>query len=237
MLLRNILIVLQAVLYYMALPYVQLSVAAASIYTMPLIATALAILFLAEKGGLRIWAGVLIGYIGVLFIVQPQHDQFNYYVFLPLAAAVLAALANLVTQFKCADEYPLAISFNLNLVLLGFGIIASVIILIWKPTGGSSHSVEFFLRDWVSMGIEEWSVLLIMAIAFGIGTIATAIAYQIGPITRISTLDFSYIAFAVLWGAVFFGELPTSTTVLGILLICIAGTLVIRTQASLTKLI
>ena len=231
-LLRNALIAFQFILYYAALPSVALSVAAASIYTMPLIVSVLAVLFLSENGGWKVWAGVLIGYAGVLLIVQPQHDVFNYYVFLPLGAALLAALSNLVTKSKCVDEHPVAVGFNLNLMLLGIGVVASVLSLIWSPSENNSATVDFLLRDWKTMSLAEYTAITVMAIAFGVGSIATTYAYQVGPIAKIATLDFTYIAFTLLWGVVLFAEIPTTTIALGIVLITIAGMLVVRKQVA-----
>ncbi|TIW91994.1 MAG: hypothetical protein E5V37_19155 [Mesorhizobium sp.] len=61
-----------------------------------------------------------------------------------------------------------------------------------------------------------------------IGSVGTAIAYQLGPSSIISTWDFSYLAFAVLWGVVLFSERLDAVSMLGIVLIALAGIIVTR---------
>lgn len=61
-----------------------------------------------------------------------------------------------------------------------------------------------------------------------IGSVGTAFAYQLGPASVISTWDFSYLAFAVLWGVVLFSERLDGVSVLGIALIAAAGIIVVR---------
>lgn len=73
------------------------------------------------------------------------------------------------------------------------------------------------------MGQAEWISMGLMAAAILIGSIGTAVAYQNGPPSVIGTFDFSYVGFAVVWGMIFFAEVPDVTSILGIILIVGAG--------------
>lgn len=54
------------------------------------------------------------------------------------------------------------------------------------------------------MGWTQWALIGLLSMTMLIGSVGTAIAYQLGPSSIISTGDFSYLAFAVLWGVVLF---------------------------------
>jgi drug/metabolite transporter (DMT)-like permease len=68
----------------------------------------------------------------------------------------------------------------------------------------------------------------LLATATIIGSIGAAIAYQSGPSSVVSTYDFAYLAFAALWGFVFFAEVPDVISATGIVLIAAAGILAVR---------
>ena len=56
----------------------------AEVYTLlmtnPFFVTIFAFLFLKEKVGVRRWGAVARGFIGVIFVVNPQNISFNYFV-------------------------------------------------------------------------------------------------------------------------------------------------------------
>lgn len=78
------------------------------------------------------------------------------------------------------------------------------------------------------LGAQEWLTKGLLSAAVVIGSVGAAIAYQAGPSSIVSTFDFSYLAFAALWGLLFFGEVPDAITLGGIILIASAGILAVR---------
>jgi len=78
------------------------------------------------------------------------------------------------------------------------------------------------------MGAAEWLSMALMASAILIGSVGTAIAYQNGPPAIIGVFDFAYVGFAVVWGLIFFAEVPDALTLAGIALIVVAGILSVR---------
>jgi len=212
--LRNLLMVSQAVLYYIAIPRVALAAVAATNYTMPL------------------FVSIFAAFTGVLLIVQPATDSFNKYALLPLGAAMLAALANLLTKAKCGDEHPLVISLNLNIALLGTGVLGTLATLNFDVNNQSSQLSTYLLGPWSGMNLDVWIVTSVMAASFVVGSVGAAVAYQLGHPTTIATLDFVYIAFALLWGMIFFDEFPDFIASMGILILVYAGILVVRESRS-----
>ncbi len=71
-------------------------------------------------------------------------------------------------------------------------------------------------------------VLIVLAIAILIGSIGAAIAYQIGRSSVVATFDFAYVAFAVLWGIIFFGDIPDMKMLVGMALIILSGIMAVR---------
>ncbi|MEE8624339.1 MAG: DMT family transporter [Acidiferrobacterales bacterium] len=226
--LRSLMLTFMWVAYYTALPHVALSVAAAVYYTLPLFITLFAALFISEKVGVQGWVAVFLGFCGVLLILKPQAEEFNAYALLPLISAILYAFAMIITRTKCKNESPLVLSFGLNISFISVGAFATFLIWFWGPSNAETEAYRFLLGRWISMGGQEWLAMGLLATAIIIGSVGAAIAYQAGPSSIVSTFDFSYLAFAALWGLLFFAEVPDAITAAGILLIAAAGILAVR---------
>ncbi len=226
--LRSLMLTFQWVAYYIALPHVDLSIAAAGFYTLPLFIVLFAALFVGEEVGVRGWIAVFLGFFGVLLVLRPQADDFNAYALLPLVAAILYASAMILTRTKCRDETPLILSFNLNVTMFVVGLMATAVIWVWSPSDSVSETYRYLLGSWNLMGFEEWAMMGGLAAAIIIGSVAAAIAYQAGPSSVVAPYDFFYVGFATLWGILFFKEVPDAITAMGMGLIIAAGVLSVR---------
>ncbi len=230
-LLRSLLLTAMWVAYYASLTQIALSVAAAVYYTLPLFIVLFAGLLLGERVDPRGWFAVLLGFAGVLLILRPQASDFNAFALLPLLSAVCYAFAMILTRSKCQTEHPLVLSLALNLTFIAVGGLASLAILLGAPASDGSPSATFLLAGWIAMGPQEWLAMALLAAAILIGSVGAAIAYQLAPASIVATFDFSYLAFAALWGLLFFAEVPDAITILGMALIAVAGIIAVRKKS------
>jgi drug/metabolite transporter (DMT)-like permease len=222
--LRSALLLTSLLFYYASLPHLDLAMAAAVYYTIPLFITLFAAIWIREPVGPKGWTGVAIGFGGVLLMLKPEARDLNIHALMPLAAAILYALAMVVTRTKTRSENPfvLALAFNLIAIVLGGGAILANLVI------GDATEPSLFIGAWVEMGAWEWALILLLSAMMLVGSVGTAIAYQSGPPSIVSTWDFSYLAFAVLWGIALFSERLDLTSLLGVALIALAGIIVIR---------
>jgi drug/metabolite transporter (DMT)-like permease len=216
------------VFYFAALPHVELAVAAAAYYTLPIFISLLAALFLGERISARGWLAVLTGFAGTLLVLQPQADDFNAWVLLPLVSALLYSRAMVLTRSKCRDERPTLLSLWLNICFVGVGALALVCLWLWNPGLDTIASNPFLFGGWTTMRLAEWRTMGILAAAILAGSILAAVAYQNGPSSTVSIFDFSYVGFAAILGYLMFAEVPAPTVSLGILLIVISGIIASR---------
>lgn len=226
--LRSLMLTIMWLAYYAALPHLSFSVAAAVYYTLPIFIVLFAGLFLGDRVGKKSWIAVTIGFCGMLMMLRPQADDFNPYALLPLASAVLYALAMIITRSKCRNEEPLALSFALNVSFIATGLVASLAIWLWNPSDGVVQTYPQLLGQWTVMGQGEWLAMALLAAAVIIGSVFSAYAYQSGPSSIVGTFDFAYLAFAVVWGMLFFGEFPDAIAIAGMVLIASAGIITVR---------
>jgi drug/metabolite transporter (DMT)-like permease len=227
---RSLLLVSMWLAYYAALPHLQLSVAAAAFYTLPLFITLFSSVLAGEKVRAIGWLAICLGFAGVVVMLRPSAEGFNAYALLPIVAAILYALAMILTRTKCQKESPFVLSAALNVTFILVGGTVSAGLLIANLDVAQISANAFLLGGWVSIGLREILALAVLASAILIGSIFTAVAYQSASSSTVSTFDYSYLAFSVMWGLVFFTEIPDILTILGIAMIALAGMIAVRKQ-------
>ena len=223
---RCALLVLTWITYYASLPVLELSVAAVAIYTNPIMTALLCAVVLKERVSGRQWLGVLLGFAGVLAILRPGSDSFSWFIVLPFLGALFYSLAMVLTRTKCQAENPLTLALALHIAFLLTGCLAILILLVLALDAPVQNAFPFLLDGWVSMGSREWFLLAFLGILSGAYFLGVARAYQIAPPQIIATFDYGYLVSAALWGYVIFAEKPDQLTLLGMLLITLAGILV-----------
>lgn len=226
--LRSLLLVMMYIAIYAGVPVLSLSTIAASLYTGPLFITLFSAILIGEPVGRGRWVAIVLGFIGVLFIIRPGSDAFSLAALIPVAAAVFYAIAAVITRTKCADERPIVLALGLNYTLLMVGTVATIGLAALNLSPESQSIYPFLIGNWVPMASREWAVVTILAfLIVGIG-VGLAKAYQVGPPAVIATFDYSYLIFAAFWSYAFFGDLPDKFTVTGIALILCSGFLVLN---------
>lgn len=223
LLLRSALMVLNWVAFYAALPFVPLPIVAAVYYTLPIFITVFAAVLLKDRVGRGGWIAVLLGFVGVLLILQPGYGNVPWAAFLPLISAVCYALAMVLSRSRLRAEHPFTQALWLN---AGFGAAGGVgvLILLAQPV----PDPWFLTAPWQPTNLEIWRTIALMAVFILIGSICTAVAYQNAPPARVGPFDFAYVGFAVLFGWLFFNEVPSPLAFVGIGLIVLGGLSAIR---------
>ncbi|MEM7194463.1 MAG: DMT family transporter [Pseudomonadota bacterium] len=226
--LRSVLLVTMWVAYYIALQRVPLSTAAAVFYTLPLFICLLAAIFLKEPIRKLGWVAIGIGFVGMLIIVRPETSGFNAYVLLPLISAICYAGAMVITRAHCQQCNPLGLSMALHLAFVLIGLLITLFSFadILPESVKSQH--KFLFGQWSALTSGTSALMLALAGLIMIGSIGSAMAYQRAPASLVSIFDYGYLIGGVLWGFVFFHEIPDTATVIGMTFITLAGVVVIR---------
>lgn len=234
-LLRSLLLVLTWLAFYASLPVLELSVAAVAVYSNPIMIALLSAALIGEPVTGRQWLGVLLGFLGVVAVLQPGTEAFSWFTLLPLLAAAFYALAMVLTRSKCQDEAPLTLALTLQGAFLVAGLIATALLALLGLGEATRSAYPFLLGGWAPMGAREWGLMALLgglSVAYFVGV---ARAYQIAAPPVIATFDYAYLISAALWGFVFFAETPGLLTLGGMLLITAAGLLVAAPPSEKSK--
>ena len=223
---RSVLLVLMWLSYYMALPLMPLSLAAATYYTAPILITAIAALLACRWPAPRALFAIALGFGGVILVLRPDTSGFQIATLLPLLAAFLYACAMVLTWAKCRNADPFALALALNVAF----IIGGTILGLFSGRDGS-----FVFGPWQPLDAALIGITAALAVATLIGSVGAAIAYQNGPPAMVAALDYSYLVFSLIWAVLFFGERPDLLTLAGIAVIAGAGILALPPRETKPK--
>lgn len=231
---RGALFMVSYTAYFLAFPEMPLANVVALFFTAPLFIVALSPLVLGERQSAGRWLAVAVGFAGAVVIAQPVGGGLGWAALLPLTAAVFYALGQLVARRYGDAASATVMSFHQNLVYL---VGASAFALIAAPiaaTGGEG-AAAFLLRAW------QWpdpTTLALMAltgpIAVG-GTIFLTKAYREAPPGAVTTIEYTMLLWAALWGFAFFAEVPDVATIVGAVLIVASGVYAMTRAAGPTR--
>lgn len=191
---------------FFALRYLQLAEASAISFAAPLILTALAGPVLGEWPGPRRWAAVVIGFIGVLIIVQPEPGAFNPAAFLSVGAACCYAGYNMTTRKLSATDGPIGMLIYGS--LFGAVVLAPALPLvdpILPPTGLVTLA------------------LLATGIFGSIGHFFVIHAHRRAPASLLAPFQYTQILWMPILGYVVFSDVPGPATLVGAAIVIASG--------------
>ena len=203
--------------YYLAVAAMPLAEVVSITFTMPLIVTAMSALILGEKVGVRRWSAVLIGFIGVLIILSPSGEFNSLAVVFAFIAAITYASQTVLTRFLGDHDHPLTIAFNAILVFTVASGILSLLLVSGIISVSTSHpSLDFFARAWAMPSQIDLMLMLVIGFIAAVGFYSLSKAYCSSEASAIAPFEFTYILWAVVFGYLFWNEVPGPTTILGV---------------------
>ena len=110
-LLRGALEAASSIVYLVALFHIPFAIATAVNLSTPLILTVLAVLLLKETVRWRRWSAVVVGFLGVLLVIQPRPGDIDVWTWVVLLATVLGAFRDVLGRYLPAGVPTLVVSF------------------------------------------------------------------------------------------------------------------------------
>ena len=201
---------------YLYLPY---ALVATMEYTGPMMITLLAIPLLGEKFGWYKSLAVLTGFVGIIFIMQPWSESFNFYMLLPVMAAFGYSLAR-VTALNFSNDTPVPL---INLYANIGTFICAIFLVITFNMWENFKSLYDLL------------ILFIMGFAGGSGVLLLIYGSRKAELSKIMPFDYIEIFFALILGWVFFKEWPVDQLFPGALFIVAGGIIIYLRQTNFIK--
>ena len=177
----------------------------------PIIITASAAIILKETVGWRRWTAVLVGFIGVLIVINPAKLEFGFAFIFPLLAAVFIAYR---------DTYTRQFQFEFDSIQIAF--VTSLVVTILFGFYMLFHFVPVTLKELIFIIFS--SILLSFGYIFAVATI------KIATISTTSTFRYTVIVWGIMYGYVFFNEVPSLNMIIGSSIVVASGLFIIHRQ-------
>lgn len=210
--LRAALFNLSTFTFFWSLKYLPLADALSIFFVQPLVLTALSGWFFGEKVGLRRWAAVMVGFIGVLIIVRPGLVAFNLGTVFAFGSGCSLAIY-LALSRRIAGEMPAIVTtFQTSALcaLILIGILPFV---------------------WITPSAVQWAMLIAMGLFGTTGQFLMLRSYDFAEASLLAPFAYTEIIMATLLGWLVFRDFPDAYTALGVVVL-IASALYIASETT-----
>ena len=209
--------------FYISLTVMPLATATALFFVTPFLITVFASIFLKEEIGPRRWSAVIIGFIGVYIILNPNFSDFDYFSLTPILCAFCYSLSMIIIK-KTSDKdsvYTQTFTFYLGAIIISS--IFYFIIGDGQYNTTDHPASQFIFKEW----FVNLEVSILLMITTGVtATIAFLLlftAYSVASPSVVSPFEYSILLWSSLSGWIFFNEIPNLHTIVGIFIIVISG--------------
>jgi drug/metabolite transporter (DMT)-like permease len=185
---------------YIGIAKLELATYTALSFTKPLFAVILAVVILKEEVRWRRWAATIVGFIGVLVMMQPGSSAFNPWALLAMGDALSIALLITILKRLPASETPL-------IMLFYYGLIGTLLV---TPAA---------IYYWQWPNATEWFYLVAIGVMGALSQYWWILAFKAGEASVVAPFDYLRLLFAGLIGFVAFSEVPDHWTLIGATLI------------------
>lgn len=209
--------------YYLALAALPMATTVALYFSAPLFITILSVFFLAEKVGPRRWIALMAGFAGVLIMVRPGGDLFDWAALLPVLAGLTYAISMISARRLGSTETASALAFWGNAVFLLGGLILSALFGSGAWEGDAHPSLAFLLRGWVLPTPFDTMLMMACGIIAAAGLTLLTQAYRVAEASAVTPFEYTGLIWSVLYGWIFWQDWPNGTDWLGIAIITGAG--------------
>lgn len=226
-LIRGFLMLISYITYYLAIAALPLADAIALYFVAPLFVTVLSVLLLKEKMIGRRWLALLCGFVGILIILRPGTSVFQPIALMSLLAAFAYAASVILSRKLSPTESGLSLAIYATLVYL---VVTALVGLIWGEGIAirSQHpSLQFLTRAWILPTALDMFLMSLTGVIAAIGFFALAQAYRIAEATVVAPFEYAMLLMGVIWGFLFWQEVPDFYSILGMILVVCSGLIVL----------
>ncbi|NCT41690.1 MAG: DMT family transporter [Alphaproteobacteria bacterium] len=182
-----------------------------AIFTLPFIAAIIAMPLYGERIGIHRWVSIVIGFSGVLIAFQPWQDGTNLLLMaLPLGTTTLIALMFLVARSLKGS----------SLLAMGF----------YPVFGSCLITIPFAISGFIPIELSHLHAFVLSGILMASGIICVSLAFQIADSAAVTPIVYTELIWAVLFGALLFGDYPHVWMLVGAAVIIVSGLYLLRAE-------
>lgn len=219
---RSSLVAVAMLFYFSALALMPIAQALAGLFTSPIFILLITVLFMRQRIGPWRVLAVVIGFAGILFVLQPDPARFQWSVLIPVAGGFFYALGAIATRSLCGAESTVSMLAGMWLALWIAGAVGLAVLAV-HPLPTVPGPDGFVTRGWVWPMWQAAPWVVLQAVGSVAGVFLIIRAYQLGEPSQVAVFEYAVMIFGPLFAWVAFGQPVTGWQALGIALIALAG--------------
>ncbi|RUT86988.1 MULTISPECIES: DMT family transporter [unclassified Mesorhizobium] len=209
-LLRVVMTTLDTALFYAAVVYLPLADVMSFYMAGPIYVAALSHLLLGEKVGWRRWMAILLGFCGVLIMLKPSSAAFS-----------------LSSGFALVGSISFAFAIILNRRLRGT---SDTNLVTWQTIGTLLVGGVLTIGAWQTPSALDLGAMLLLGIVSCGAHLMITRALKLAPASTLAPLHYTLLLWAVVFGLVFFGDVPGPRILIGSAIVVLAGLFIFHRQ-------
>ncbi len=170
----------------------------------PLIVAALSGPVLGESVGWKRWAAIIVGFVGILIILQPGSGMFTPVAILAIGSASMFALYSLLTRYAARQDSA-ATSF------------------FWTGTVGAAAITIVGIWTWEPMIQTDWGWMALLCLTGAAGHYLLIRTYEVAEASSVQPFAYLQLVFAAAIGITVFGEVLEPHVAVGTSIVVFAG--------------
>lgn len=204
---RSIMLTLATVLFFTAISSNPIPNALTLLFVSPLVVASIAPFVLGERFDLSMALGVLIGFVGVVIVLQPNTDEFRPTLLYAFAAGICYALYIVTTKKLSERSNPL-------------------VTLFYTAAVGTVVLAPVALEGWVMPNVESGLLMVAMGLVAAIAHFLIVKAFEFASASELSPFNYFEIVGAIVLSYLVFDFFPEQEAIYGMIIIIISGMIV-----------
>ena len=196
---------------FIALRELPLATVVSITFAAPIFTTILSIIFLSEKVGFYRWLAVLVGFVGIIIISEPGFSSLNIYYIYPIIFCLGLSYVSIAIK-KLSSTEPIW--------LIGFYFSFSIMIT----------SLFTIPKGWIMPNLTDSILLSLVGVLGGAANLLLTQAYKFSDVSLVTPLKYLALVFAIIFGYLFWGEIPTFKVLMGATLVIISSVIIFRRE-------
>jgi len=200
----------------------------------PLMITILSVFLLGEKVDLRRWLALLVGFAGILLIVQPGSTNFNEGYLFVLISVLFYAVTVIITRKLKATESSATMAYFSSWVYLIAAFITSPLAALVGEIPNAHPSVAFLFHVWTVPSPLDLFIMAGLGLVWAGWMYFITRAYSVAQASAIAPFEYASLPINVAWGFLVWGDVPSGLTIAGATLTLLSGLYILSQERKST---
>lgn len=187
----------------LSLSHISMSQNTTIMFVQPLFFLPLAYIFLNEHVGYSRIIATIFGFIGLVYLIQPGTDHFTVYTCIPILAAFIFAILDVITKKMVTTE-------------------STILLLFYFGMGSTILTLPFALYYFKQPSVTDYLLLFLLGVGANLIQVFLFLAFKATEASALGPFRYAELVFSLLIGYLFFHQIPVPHVFLGAAIIILS---------------